>query len=333
MDLAEITENKELLQDKWSVDTQTFGIHHQLSVRGYIIENQRKVYIVKCEICSKDPELFGEGYFKTNKQILKNNLAMPCGCGRSPRWSVKQYEVLCNRAAGELGYVFKGFSGEWRGNTTKVTLVCKIHGEWSTGCILNLLTKRHCPECARENLKLRNTCPDSEMIASFFASEAFPEGTIFTRSPRKVIKPRGTTIGYWYVFCPVCGQTGESLSYNLKKGRISCSCSKARQLQCYINSISSQGEDIALKFGIANSPEQRIKRQDRLSVYEITNKFIYLFPNRADCLKAERECRQEIECGVLSKQEMPDGWTETTWTYNLDKIIEIYERNGGIILL
>jgi hypothetical protein len=27
---------------------------------------------------------------------------------------------------------------------------------------------------------------------------------------------------------------------------------------------------------------------------------------------------------------MPDGYTETTWVYNLDKIVEIYERNGGL---
>jgi hypothetical protein len=28
---------------------------------------------------------------------------------------------------------------------------------------------------------------------------------------------------------------------------------------------------------------------------------------------------------------MRDGWSETTWVYNLERIIEIYERNGGII--
>ena len=27
---------------------------------------------------------------------------------------------------------------------------------------------------------------------------------------------------------------------------------------------------------------------------------------------------------------MPDGWTETTYPYNIDKIIEIYEKHGGV---
>lgn len=48
-----------------------------------------------------------------------------------------------------------------------------------------------------------------------------------------------------------------------------------------------------------------------------------------DQLKAERECLQELECGVVLKRDMPDGYTETTWYYNLEKIIQIYERNGG----
>ena len=44
----------------------------------------------------------------------------------------------------------------------------------------------------------------------------------------------------------------------------------------------------------------------------------------------QRGCRRELDCGVLSKEEFPDGYTETTWVYNLDKIVEIYERNGGV---
>lgn len=46
--------------------------------------------------------------------------------------------------------------------------------------------------------------------------------------------------------------------------------------------------------------------------------------------QAERECKEQLECGVVLKRDMPDGWTETTYVYNLEKIVEIYERNGGV---
>lgn len=55
------------------------------------------------------------------------------------------------------------------------------------------------------------------------------------------------------------------------------------------------------------------------------------FPDKQSCLKAERECLQELDCGVLSREEMPDGYTETTDASNLVKIENIYRRNGGLM--
>lgn len=28
----------------------------------------------------------------------------------------------------------------------------------------------------------------------------------------------------------------------------------------------------------------------------------------------------------------PDGWTETTWSYNIGNVVDIYKRNGGLLV-
>lgn len=90
-------------------------------------------------------------------------------------------------------------------------------------------------------------------------------------------------------------------------------------------------EAVAIKFGIANNSKQRMKQQSSKSIYTLKQHSVYTFRSVEECKKAERECRQELECGVVLKRDMSDGYTETTWVYNIDRIIEIYERNGGII--
>ena len=97
-----------------------------------------------------------------------------------------------------------------------------------------------------------------------------------------------------------------------------------------MNIVVDGGYAVAIKFGISNNSTQRLKQQQCKCTYGITKHSVYKFPDVSSCKKAERECKMELECGVLLKYDMPDGYTETTWVYNLEKIIEIYERNGGI---
>ncbi|MGL5012968.1 MAG: GIY-YIG nuclease family protein [Bacteroidales bacterium] len=186
-----------------------------------------------------------------------------------------------------------------------------------------------CPWCKAETISEANTKPDDEMIACFLATGAFNQDTKFWRSERK--NKEGHR-GYWYMSCPECGETGESASNNLQKGKRPCACSPMRQQECYINwLVDEYNNAIAIKFGIANNSKQRIKEQNRFSAYNIKQHSVYTFPSVEQCKKAEREYRQELETGVVLKRDMKDGYTETTWTYNIDKIIEIYERNGGIL--
>ena len=321
----------EVQQDEWSLTGPTFGEDNQLTVVGWLGRNSigAKFYIVWCNICSVDDELFPDKVFKSEKGNLVTG-RVPCGCSKRPNWSKDQYSVLCTRKAVALGNKFVEFTGEWKKQHTKLKLLCKDHGEWGSTTITSLLNNStSCPLCKVEVTVKRSKKPDDEMIQSFFDSGAFHPDTKFWRSERL------TKFGvkkYWYMDCPRCGGTGESTSCGLQKGCIPCSCNMHRQQECYINSvIDEDSTHVAVKFGMSKDSKKRVKQQNSVSIYEIVQHLVYLFPDVASCKKAERECKKELQTGVVLSRDMPDGWSETTWIYNIDRIIEIYVRNGGVL--
>lgn len=246
-----------LQQDEWTNTQPTFGKDNQLLVTGwsgYYRYSTSKLYILRCTRCKEDPELFGEGVFKSKKGHLLSG-KMPCGCSKTS-WTQAQYITLCNRKASTLGYKFIGVAGVWDGKHTKVKLLCEYHGEWVSGSIQVLVNSK--------------------------------------------------------VTCP--------------------SCAHYEQKQAYINLVSDGDNHIALKFGVATDASIRVKQQNCKSIYQVSNHSIYVFPTAGDCRYAELLCKKSLPCGILSKEDMQDGYTETTWVYNLEKIVEIYESNGGQLL-
>lgn len=107
-------------------------------------------------------------------------------------------------------------------------------------------------------------------------------------------------------------------------------CAGNNQQECYINGVYDKETLIALKFGIANNSKQRIKAQNKKSIFGVRQLKVFSFPSVVACKAAEAACKQELVCGILSKQEMPDGFSETTSPLNMDKVIDIYKRFGGM---
>lgn len=317
-----------LLQDDWTLTNPAFGNEGQLRVIGWSGRlGTAKCYILECDICKNDSELFGDGIFRSLKTNL-NKGRLACGCSRT-LWSKEQYKVLCSRKASQRGYVFLGFDVEWRNQNTKVKLSCDLHGDW-TGVSINdfINNSRGCPTCGRKSIAKSMTKPDSEMVQAFFDSGVFHPDTKFWRSDRLNrlgYKP------YWNIYCPVCDESGTAPSARFRLGQPPCACSKHRQKQCYINWVTDGAIKIALKFGISVDSVGRVRKQNSKSVYDVEQYQIYDFPSVESCKQAERQCKSQLECGILSKLEMPDGYTETTYPHNVDKIIEIYKKNGGIL--
>lgn len=127
--------------------------------------------------------------------------------------------------------------------------------------------------------------------------------------------------------CELHGDWQNSLN-NVINGSQKCpACSVAMQDYAYVNMVEGTP---ALKFGIAKDPAVRLTKLSKESPHNILPLYVFKFPTVGECKAAERQCKNTLECSVLSKADMPDGWTETTWSYNLDKIIEIFKKFGGI---
>ena len=321
-----------LQQDEWSLSKPTFGEEGQLEVVGWSGRSSSgaKCYVLKCNNCSQDYELFGEGVFKSIKSNIVNKCHIPCGCTRTPRWSKEQFSVICTRKAEELGYKFLSFVGEWKGANTKIKMLCEKHGEWDSSSINNL--NNHSYGCSRCNMssKFPSAKADVEIIQSFIDSGAFHPDTEFWRSDR--VRSRNKR-DFWFMFCPECGQQGEAQITHLQLGQRPCACSPMRQQECYINQlIDDCNNTVGIKFGVANNSEKRLNQQNRHSAYTLKQHSVYTFPSVQQCKQAERECKKELETGVVLKRDMPDGYSETTWAYNIGRVKDIYERNGGVLV-
>lgn len=319
----------EILQDEWSDTSPLFGETGQLKVIGWSGRlHTTKYYLLTCSVCSDDFELFGDGIFRSTKaQLMKGQV--PCGCSRIPKWTKEQWKVIARRKAAELNFNFIDYTGNWLGNNTKVVLNCPEHGTWQTSTLATLV--RHecgCPTCASMAISRSRIKSDDVMIASFFASGAFYPDTRFWRSDRV---NSGGYKPYWFMDCPECGEVGEAASPALQRGARSCACSTHRQNKAYINLIYDNDNIVAIKFGVTRNVLKRVREHNKKSVYRVVNYAVYNFPDVISCKTAERLCRERLAHKVLTKQEMPDGYTETTYAYNIEEVMKIYQDSGGVL--
>lgn len=289
-----------------------------------------KKYIVECSVCKEDPELFGKGLFAMSKGHLSRG-CIPCGCTDKCNWSEDQYKVRVKRACDKVGLIFKGWATEFTtANKTLIYAECIEHGKIGNTSISFTLDDKFVKSCKgcfairMGNFKRKD---DDTMIEKFMETGCFAEGTVFTRSER--LDKYGHK-KYWFMDCPDCGEVGEGHLVGIYKGARSCACSGNRQQETYINLVMDKEQVVAIKFGIANLAHERIKRQNQLSIYDVINYGVWTYPTVKDCRDAERYCLNNLTTKVITKEEMPDGYTETTFPSNLDLVMAIFEEHGGV---
>ena len=73
---------------------------------------------VTCTECSKDKELFPDGYFTSTKGNL-NSGRKPCGCSRY-NWQNWQFLILARRAGEKKGFIVHGFAEEFKNQKNKI---------------------------------------------------------------------------------------------------------------------------------------------------------------------------------------------------------------------
>lgn len=118
-----------------------YGEHNQLKVIGPDLSKKYefKRYLVECDICKKDSEMFGNGIFSITKDKLISN-KVPCGCSRTPRYTQNQWEILVKRACIKQDYTYVGKLSDRFSALTKLHLRNNKNGfEWKTTKIAHLM--------------------------------------------------------------------------------------------------------------------------------------------------------------------------------------------------
>ncbi|WOZ53794.2 hypothetical protein [Vibrio phage VRU] len=145
-------------------------IPHLKAVDSIKEKGKPREFILECEICSKDKELWPYGSITGAKGNLVKD-SVPCGCTKSPKWTQSQYELLIKRKCEEKGYVFRGFIGNWKGTDTYLRLHNPQNGNvWESSTISNFLNNGHgCPLEAK--VKRWTAQEREEQIKDVFAVE------------------------------------------------------------------------------------------------------------------------------------------------------------------
>lgn len=220
----------------------------KIIIKGKIKQQGKTLYLVECNVCSSDKELFPDNLLLRSKaSILKGSYG--CGCCR-PKWTEGQYRVLVKRICESANYTFLGWNGEYIGNKTKLLLKSNVTDfEWGSTDINKLLIGRRSPEDKSIKAKENATKADIVLIEKLMSTGMFLDGTIFCRSKKR---------NEWLYRCPRCSKdeyvsagicTGIFTTNSAVTGKtsLSCRCSLAKRYSMdekifKISSLMREGE-------------------------------------------------------------------------------------------
>lgn len=275
--------------------------------------NGRKLFKVTCAECFKDLELFPDGYFISTKGNLVRG-QKPCGCARSTQWEGWQYLILAKRAGEKKGFIVNGFAEEFKNAKTKLNLECLKDGHKWTASINEIVNgSKGCPECAgnarpTEQEALQKCIDICKEMG--YAAVGFVNGYKNQRSR------------FEYT-CKIHGKQNVSYTNFVNNGRRCNGCSITgystnKQGSFYIIQWTKDNRSF-IKFGITNQKElSRVKTQKRQTEYKYKKIWSATFDDGSIPLHIENYIKNSgIEVGVISKEEFPDGFTETINTDNL----------------
>lgn len=197
---------------------------------------------------------------------------------------------------------------------TEITVYCKQHGIFKTTPAFHYHHKRGCSKCSGNAIKTKK-----EWIDDFISIHGNKYD--YSLLPDNIRSDVHIRI--------VCSEHGSFLQRpdNHLGGNGCPTCSFGEQNYMYINTVG----DSCIKYGITGNLNRRIKQQTCKSPLNIKN--IYLFKFEDSDLCKQVECLLKAKyTPVLSRKDLPDGFTETTFSYNLDEIVSVIKEFGGVRL-
>ena len=117
---------------------------------------------------------------------------------------------------------------------------------------------------------------------------------------------------------------------NFKAGQRCPVCKGKNRKFAYLHKVEVGGFE-CIKFGVAtNHPLRLVHQRLKNKTLSISVLGVWEFSNPDSCKRTEVEIKRSVKCGVLGKEQMPSGYTETCSSDSLQELIDIFESLGGV---
>lgn len=236
-----------------------------------------------------------------------------CGIERSRLAKFKDKNHFVSRAIQVHGNKYDYSKVKYLSAKTSVVISCKVHGDFNQEPNSHL-NGRGCPACGL--LKIGDV--KRKDVDTFIHQARLVHGDKYSYSGEYT-----NTMTPVNIFCKEHGHFSQTPDNHLSgQGCPSCAMyGYDPKLPCtfYLNAVGNNN----LKFGITRSLTKRIKTQDRKSNFSVSNILSINFEYGYQARELESTLKSELVCGSLSKEEMPDGYTETVRVDSLDYFYDV----------
>lgn len=203
-------------------------------------------------------------------------------------------------------------------NGNKLIVTCKKHGDFLI-TPNDHLNGRGCNLCGRESTKFAV----SDTLESFLDKAYRLHGDRYSYEKVEYVES-STPVK---ILCKVHGEFLQKPVHHLR----GCHCpacatggyNRGKSGTFYIIKVN----DSTIKFGITHNINRRIKDLSFGTEYELELLHIFDFLDGNIPFAIEREIKSTLTCGVIDKENMYFGYTETTNLDNLPKILEIVQKH------
>jgi predicted GIY-YIG superfamily endonuclease len=219
-----------------------------------------------------------------------------------------------------LGFAIN-YSDEWKGANTKLVLECYKHGIYETCSVNNLRGGKRCKKCGFENQVQEQSMSQELFIERCIEKhgEKYDYATVnYVNAHIKV-----------QLTCNTCSTEFKiSPSKHLHHGQGCRKCCKfggfdyTKPGYFYVQKLTNKTGEY-YKFGITYDVQKRMSQQKCGSKFKHELIHSTYFENGIDAVLLETKIKNTLECSVLEKDDLPDGYTETISSYDFEVLMEI----------
>ena len=220
--------------------------------------------------------------------------------------------------------LFNGFIGEWKRSSTKLNLQC-CNGHTFTPTINNFKNGRRCQECYRLKLKELKSIPKDDYIIRI--KPIFDKENILFNG--FIGEWKGNTTKLKLQCCN--GHTFTPTVNGFLSGNRCSSCARfgyntLKHGTLYIQKLIKKSCFYGIKFGITNlTTQERMRNQSRVSKFDHEIFYELTLQDGQKILELENKIKEAMKgkTSYISKEDMPDGYTETVAPSELSTIMYI----------